>query len=265
MAYTAGLRRPTGRAALARWGGGTAGDKVGSSDLPNEPMPSTRCPVAPSDTASRSARFTQFIAAPDFPCVGAKSALHKDRLRFAAYESFGEPDDVADLCARLQAFSEEFPTPGNLPVSFVAMFREPVRGEVAFETALWAHLQAMHDHDRQSHAWDAAVSRDPADHDFSMSIAGRAFFVVGLHPDASRLSRRAPFPCLVFNFHDQFESMKASGKYQSMQTAIRARDVALQGSVNPVLARFGEASEARQYSGRAVDAAWRCPFHGRDA
>ncbi|EEF25334.1 conserved hypothetical protein [Ricinus communis] len=55
--------------------------------------------------------------------------------------------------------------------------------------------------------------------------------------------------------------MKSSGKYQSMQEAIRQREIALQGSINPALARFGEASEARQYSGRAVESNWKCPFH----
>ena len=39
------------------------------------------------------------------------------------------------------------------------------------------------------------------------------------------------------------------------------RDEALAGSRNPMLARHGEASEARQYSGRVVDDAWQCPFH----
>ena len=39
------------------------------------------------------------------------------------------------------------------------------------------------------------------------------------------------------------------------------RDEAIAGSRNPMLARHGEASEARQYSGRAVDPDWRCPFH----
>ena len=74
---------------------------------------------------------------------------------------------------------------------------------------------------------------------------------MGLHPKASRLARRAPFPCIVFNFHDQFEAMREDGKYARLQAAIRARDVALQGDVNPVLASFGDASEAHQYSGRA--------------
>ena len=67
-------------------------------------------------------------------------------------------------------------------------------------------------------------------------------------------------PCLVFNFHDQFETLRASGKFARMQEAIRKRDIALQGSINPVLARFGEASEARQYSGQEVSQEWQCPF-----
>jgi FPC/CPF motif-containing protein YcgG len=56
---------------------------------------------------------------------------------------------------------------------------------------------------------------------------------------------------------------KIQGKYTSMQDAIRTRDTALQGSVNPVLARFGESSEAVQYSGRAANGAWKCPFSTR--
>ena len=46
-----------------------------------------------------------------------------------------------------------------------------------------------------------------------------------------------------------------------MREKILVRDEALAGSRNPMLARHGESSEARQYSGRAVDAAWACPFH----
>lgn len=211
-----------------------------------------------------SERLSDFIEDANFPCVGAKSALKKDRIRFARYETFGDDDSAADLCERLDAFSAEFPEPGNLPVSFIAMFEQHVPDEATFERLLWAHLQKMHEHDRQTFEWDARVGSDPSLNDFSMSIGGRAYFVVGLHPQASRMARRAPFPCLVFNFHDQFEHLKATGKYQSMQEAIRARDVKLQGSINPVLARFGEASEARQYSGRAVEAEWRCPFHRKE-
>ena len=123
----------------------------------------------------------------------------------------------------------------------------------------------MHRYDRETFEWDPTVSADPAQPDFSFSVGGRAFFVVGLHPLASRLARRAPVPCLVFNFHNQFESLRASGKYQGMQKVIRQRELQLQGTINPVLAQFGDASEARQYSGVAVDAQWTCPFHQLEA
>ena len=45
-----------------------------------------------------------------------------------------------------------------------------------------------------------------------------------------------------------------------MQQLIRGREFALQGTINPMLSNFGEQSEARQYSGRAVDADWNPPF-----
>ena len=48
-----------------------------------------------------------------------------------------------------------------------------------------------------------------------------------------------------------------------MRSTIIARDIALAGDANPMLARHGTVSEARQYSGRAVEADWVCPFSGR--
>jgi FPC/CPF motif-containing protein YcgG len=197
------------------------------------------------------ARFKAFLGNAAFPCVGAKSAMNRGRMEFGLYDSLADDADAAALCEQLAEFSRHFPEPGVDPVSFVAMFREPVANEDDFHRRLWTHLQAMHDIDAANHAWNAEVSSDIDNKQFSFSIASRAFFVVGLHPQSSRLARQAPFPCLVFNFHDQFEAMRADGRYARLQGAIRARDVALQGAINPVLARFGEASEAHQYSGRA--------------
>jgi len=207
-------------------------------------------------------RLRAFIADKSFPCVGAKSALNKGRMRFHRFGKLGDVAGSPALHEALVGYAAEFPHPGGSPVSFVALFENDDVDEQQFEVALWKQLQSLHEHDLAGgHAWCADVSHNPERHDFSFSVGGRAYFVVGMHPKASRLARRAPMPCLVFNFHEQFEILKASGKYQSMQDAIRARDVALQGTVNPVLSRFGEASEARQYSGRAVSAEWKCPFH----
>lgn len=216
------------------------------------------------DSASRSPaeQARAFVADPRFPCVGAKSALNKDRLQARSFGRLGSPQATRALHTALRDFGRQHPDPGAVPVSFMALFDAEPMDERAFEQRLWQQLQALHAADRAAGCgWAAGVSADPAQRHFSFSVGGRAFFVVGLHPGASRLARRMPLPCLVFNFHEQFEALKASGKYASLQKAIRARDLALQGSINPVLARFGEASEARQYSGRAVEAGWQCPFH----
>ena len=221
-------------------------------------------PLSPSAVSRRA--VSNYISDASFPCVGAKSALNKDRVRFVPAGILGSEDAARALVHGLHAFSEEFASPGTAPVSFIAMFDPVALDELTFERLLWRQLADMHAYDVSlGSSWDDSVSSDPTRNEFSFSIGGRAFFVAGLHPGASRLARRAPVPCLVFNFHGQFEALKATGKYQSMQESIRKRDVALQGSVNPVLSRFGDASEARQYSGREVEADWGCPFHRQEA
>lgn len=229
-------------------------------------MSTTIFPLStPSHSESAQRLMTSFIAEPSFPCVGAKSALNKHRMRFGHYAALCAATSVAAHCEDLLAFSAEFPQPGDAPVSFISTFGTVDASEREFESLMWRHLQAMHDADSRRFAWNPSVSADPARQDFSLSIGGRAFFVVGMHPNASRLARRTPLPCLVFNFHDQFTSLKRSSKFGNLQAAIRARDTHLQGSVNPVLARFGDRSEARQYSGRAVEEDWVCPFRQRVA
>ena len=127
---------------------------------------------------------------------------------------------------------------------------------------MWQRIQSFADKDAWlGQAYDHRVSADPQDPHFSLSFGGEAFFVVGLHPNASRPARRFPQPTLVFNLHDQFEKLREEGRYERMREKILARDEALAGDTNPMLGRHGETSEAAQYSGRLVGADWQCPFH----
>ena len=214
----------------------------------------------PSYRGALIADFRSYVAAQSFPCVGAKSALNQERIEFEVCDRLGSSGSAEILRDSLALFSARHPDPGLDPISFVAIFQDQVLGEDDFHQRLWMQLQAVHDLDIQEHPWASGVSDDPGSSDFSFSVASRAFFVVGLHPRSSRLARRAPRPTLVFNFHGQFEALRDSGRYAKLQTAIRKRDVALQGHINPVLARFGEASEALQYSGQAGGG---CPFNTR--
>jgi len=213
-------------------------------------------------------RLRDFVAAPDFPCVGAKAALAQDALEVHEFAALGDRSNDGPLLDAVARFARrrERDDPEHFTVhSFAAAFQGPLDSdELRFEALLWSQLQRLHSLDMvRGAAWSADVSTDPDDPKFSLSLAGHAFFVIGLHPGASRMARRAPFPVLVFNSHRQFNLLRADGRYAKMQKATRARDLALQGSINPNLADFGTAAETRQYSGRAVEDGWRCPFHVR--
>jgi FPC/CPF motif-containing protein YcgG len=127
---------------------------------------------------------------------------------------------------------------------------------------MWQRLQGIRDHD--NHSWDHRVSCNPSDSNFSFSVKGEAFYVVGLHPGSSRKARQFRHPAIVFNPHSQFEKLRATEKYSIMKETVRKRDVAFSGSVNPMLADFGESSEVYQYSGKAYDETWKCPFISSD-
>ena len=209
--------------------------------------------------------FRALVLNPHFTCVAAKSAFRKNNYRFNLYDGNMASGGVTRaLAADLEQFVQEqddvmreqgFST-------FVASFTGPAMAtEAEFERMLWHQLQALHDQDAPYHPWDATVGADPQQPDFEFSFGGRALFVVGLHAASSRWTRRYAFPTLVFNAHFQFEELRQAGKYGRMQEVMRQRDTALQGSVNPNLADFGAASDARQYSGRPVGEAWACPFH----
>lgn len=222
-------------------------------------------PIAPDAVEIHSA-FRAFILDTAFSCVGAKSALNRGGYRLGVYHQMASAAATAGLARDLYTFVREQDALAGDAIftTFVACFREPDgAGEEAFERLLWAQLQALHDEDRRYHDWDPSVSADPEDAAFSFSFAGRAFFVVGLHPASSRLARRFAWPTLAFNAHYQFTRLRAQGRFGRMQEVIRSREQRLQGSINGTLASFGERSEARQYAGRTVDEEWRCPLQVR--
>ena len=197
-----------------------------------------------------------------FSCVGARAAFNSGAYRLGVYGEMTGSGALAGLARDLFAFTQEQDALGSDFTTFVAVFAGPaMTSEEQFEGHLWGALQTLYDVDRLYNPPDPAVAEDPEAGDFGFSFAGRGFFVIGLHPASSRLARRFGWPALVFNAHAQFDRLKADGRYPKMQAAIRAREMALQGSLNPNLSDFGVRSEARQYSGRAVEEDWRCPFH----
>lgn len=205
--------------------------------------------------------FAAFVQSAAHPCVGAKAAVNRQAYRLAVYGRMGSPAAARRLRDDLVAFQPRQDDRPSDFSTFVASFVEPVvTGEVHFEELLWRQLQALHEIDAATAPWDSAVSDDPHSADFSFSVGGRAYFIIGLSPASSRWSRRFAWPTLIFNAHSQFETLRTTGRYQPMRNTIRERDTRLQGFVNPMMTDFGTASEARQYAGRAVPDDWACPF-----
>lgn len=206
--------------------------------------------------------FFEFIRRSQFVCVGAKAALSRNNIEvYIARDIRSAWDDVA-ISQRLTSFAHKYSENSEPFRSFVVLFeKSDDMSEADFEDALWDRVQSLSNKDAMhGQNYDARVSSDPEDPHFSLSFGGEGFFVVGLHPRASRAARRFKYAALAFNLHDQFELLRESGQYEKLRSSILTRDENFNGSVNPMLARHGEASEARQYSGRAVGGDWRCPF-----
>lgn len=219
-------------------------------------------PWRPESQGALERALHRFVADPAFPCVGAKSALARGTLEVIGCRDITSAWDDVRIHDELLRFAQAYRKDPGLFRSLAMVFEGPDDlSEAAFERALWERIQSVSDKDVwRGQAYDSRVSSDPDSPHFSLSFGGEAFFVVGLHPRASRPARRFDRPTMVFNLHDQFESLREAGKYEGMREKILVRDEALAGSRNPMLARHGETSEARQYSGRVVDSGWRCPF-----
>ncbi|MBE1526909.1 hypothetical protein GGC65_001365 [Sphingopyxis sp. OAS728] len=224
--------------------------------------------LSPTDdqTHPLARRFAEFIRDTNFPCVGAKSALARNQIRFVVGRDLRSAWDDLRIYPNLLDLAWSYSREPSLFHSLVVLFeKDSGLDEAGFEACLWERLASLsHKDDWHGQEPDPRVSNDPDDPHFSLSFGGEAFFVVGLHPRASRPARRFERPALVFNLHDQFEQLRSRGLYDKMRAAIIARDVALAGEPNPMLAVHGTISEARQYSGRAVGEEWTCPFAGRE-
>ena len=205
-------------------------------------------------------QYKDFILNGQHPCIMAKAMFKMDKYHLHVYDDLHNPGSLQLLIANLYHYISQYNFEGNSFESFLAVFpNNHFEDEISFEKNLWITLQKLHELDDCE--WDKRVSDDPDNPYFSFSLNGRAFYIIGMHPSSSRIARKAPYTTLVFNLHCQFDKLREMGTYHSVRDTIRKNDQVLQGSINPVLKDFGDDSETRQYSGRNVEAQWKCPFH----
>jgi FPC/CPF motif-containing protein YcgG len=241
---------------IAAFNGGDSGslEKLASNEIVTS---------SSQDILRRS--IIEHIGQSDFPCVGAKSALAQGGLTILSVGPISATSDDLRIHDALLRLGSADDAGAQSFRSLAVIFAGPQDlNEPDFEAALWRRLGALMAEDRRrGYSYAPGFSDDPADPHFALSFGGQAMFAVGLHPNASRKARRLSFPAIMFNPHDQFKRLREEQNYERMREVILTRDADLDGEPNPMVARHGEISEARQYSGRAVGSDWRCPLSPR--
>lgn len=223
---------------------------------------SASAPLSTAKQQALEAGFLDHVEQADFPCVGAKAVLAQDSLTILVATSLASAADDARIHERLVRWASTLRPDAQNFYSLAVVFAGPHDlDERGFEAMLWERLGRLSDIDRaRGHTHDPGFSANPRDPHFALSFSGKACFAVGLHPHASRRARRAPSPVIVFNPHQQFAALREAERYERMREVILERDAQFDGTPNPMIARHGEISEARQYSGRAVGRDWVCPY-----
>ena len=205
--------------------------------------------------------YKAFIRNKVFPCVAARSAYASKHIKCMVADNMACPKDDLAILRFLYQFIDYYRQAASKFYSAAIIFRGPKDcTDFEFDRLLWQRLQAIADLDSENYDYDPRVNSDPASVHFSFSLKREAFFILGLQPQAKRLSRQFTYPTLVFNPHQEFEKLRANNHYEPMKEIVRKRDLAYSGSINPMLKDFGEASEAAQYSGRYYGTQWQCPF-----
>lgn len=209
--------------------------------------------------------ITDFVNQRDYPCVAAKTAIKKKDYRIGVYGDLGSGRFARDLAQDLLYFKQEYSGSKSSFLSFIATFEGTAFAtELEFENALWRELSFVasvpESVPEYRASWDPNFSSDPDDENFCFSFGGDAFFVVGLHPGSSRKARRFATPTLIFNLYAQFEQLDEETEFYPMVRTNRKKDIAFQGSVNPMVEKYAEKWEAIQFSGKENPPEWKCPF-----
>jgi len=225
---------------------------------------------APVDRTTRQIhlQFREKILSDKHSCIGAKAAFRRGSYRLGVYGAIAQREVTEGLCYDLDEYfrfrDSERARFRDQYVTFAAIFtHDTSSSERECHDSLWRQLQLIHHADRRHYGWDPRVESDVKSQEFSYSLGGCAFFIVGMNRYSSRISRRFDESALVFNPGPQFELLRTLGKHDSVKAAIRRNEFRLQGSINPTLADFGEGNVALTYSGLNVRDISACPFRFR--
>jgi FPC/CPF motif-containing protein YcgG len=209
--------------------------------------------------------LSKFILNQRFPCLMAKKVIRDGNLTLIEINDLSHPESIEYTLNQIYQVVDRYrKDPLSLRSFVLTCKKSQYQNFNHFEQSFWQFLEALHSLDKQIYQHDKRVSSNPESQHFSYSLKEEAFFILALHPESPRFSRRFSTPSLVFNIHQQFELLRAKGAFTKIRNAIRKRDKSLQGSINPMLKDFGERSEVFQYLGKTYQESDPCPLNLRN-
>jgi FPC/CPF motif-containing protein YcgG len=226
--------------------------------LPECDMPTI---ISPDEECAMKEQFREHIMSKYFPCLNAKIAFRRNTFCFGFYDILASKDTTKLLWNHLIDFvnrQSDFWSNNEIFTTYVACFQTPRDiDEIVFERLLWKQLQLIHDEDVQNGMkWAQNYSDNPTDPNFGFSVGGRAFFIVGLHPNSSRKARRFQTPTITFNSLDQFANLRQLKMFNEVKQVTRNNDLLQNKSINPNLIINHQKSDAFEYSGKLIHEDW---------
>jgi uncharacterized protein len=268
MIYRGICKRHLKNIMLSGWSGAIMRTQSSRLFFPN-PDQKPVCSRGASFAREIQESLRSFVGRTHYPCIPAQTSLAQGDYLLGIYSGLGTGKFTQELGDDLLHFRETQKKSGSLFTSFIAVFpnlpssfdKQSHQDEEVFEKALWRELSYLSSLPEAGQNWDPNFSSDPDSKNFCFSFGGDAFFVVGMHPHSSRLSRQFTYPTLIFNLYSQFKELAERGQYQPLIKANRKRDLKFQGSVNPMVEKYADDWEPIQFSGKENSADWKCPFH----
>lgn len=206
-------------------------------------------------------KLINFIKHSRFPCLMAKSVVAQGHISYNEITDIKDNHEIDTTLFRMHEFVDDYRKDSHKLSSFILTVKNPIyKSFEVFEETFWRFLNQLHLRDKKDFDHDPRVEKDPGSGRFSFSIKEEAFFILALHPKSPRTARRFYRPTIVFNPHQQFESLRKNGTFLKIRNLIRRKDKILQGTTNPMLQDFGKKSEVFQYLGKVYDENDPCPL-----
>ncbi len=162
-----------------------------------------------------TARIGERLLRSDRPCRVASRSITRDEYCLGLYEHFGEGRNGKALESDLLWFADEVKRGRSPRLTMWAIFpNAEMWDDNDFDHALVRELTSVTTSSALQPSWASGGT---------LRVGDTSFFVVGMHPQSTKDSRRFPWTALVFNVFDQVDWLEREGVYAWIREAPQSR------------------------------------------